>query len=344
MAPRMRRQHTAAQTTSVVTPTDPSTRSVSSKKKGKVSEAHLKLPRLVIRRPRKEGGESEVSLGKHTQSPQEGPMTNTEMRATPGLLQPAKRVKAICSEDMYPSPPHLELSDDEVELEGHTGHTSNVPHVRKLRREETLVWEGDLSSLDNNASHSSGSDDEDSDSEEPEDEEHDNLVGFAQTTKLSQRMALEAKLEPAAEINIQCSHTPGTVLPSILSNCETLRSRAQAGAHDHFGSSIGDIRFDGRPMDSEFAVTTSQGRKTKQVRFEHCEDTASGSGFNDTVSDGQQPVCVRSEGQQPTHVCSKGQQPTCVHSEGQQPMRVHSEGQQPMHAHSEGQCTPPQGR
>ncbi len=35
-----------------------------------------------------------VSLGKHALSPEEGPTTNVERRAMPGLPKPAKRVKA----------------------------------------------------------------------------------------------------------------------------------------------------------------------------------------------------------------------------------------------------------
>ena len=52
MAPRTQRQRTAINVGSVAAPTGTSTDTVSSKKKGKGAKTHLKLPKLVIKKPR----------------------------------------------------------------------------------------------------------------------------------------------------------------------------------------------------------------------------------------------------------------------------------------------------
>ncbi|KAH8979375.1 hypothetical protein EDB92DRAFT_1821052 [Lactarius akahatsu] len=320
MAPSTRQQHNAIDMTSVATSTDTSTRSVSSKKKGKGTNTHPKLPPLVIRQPHNAGGESEVPFRKHALSPKEGPTTDAEGLAkrpvVPSLMpeapkKPAKQVK-VGSESWSrfnseqdslegTHPPHLELSDNEVEPMS----VGSVPpnSVRKLRRSETLVQDRDEdrnSSLDNNLSHSSATGSEGSDSEpvEGDSEEHEDMVAFTQTARSSQWLAVKR---------------PSWLRGATKDAAKIVHSEPPTGKR---------VRFKGLDnQDSEYAGMASKGT---DVHSKCPQDAISGlTGINvDTISEGQQATCMHSECR------SKGQPLAQTH------FQHHSEGQQMEPTHS----------
>ncbi|KAH9067677.1 hypothetical protein EDB87DRAFT_1573256 [Lactarius vividus] len=277
MAPSTRRQCNSVDTTSVATSTDTSTRSVSSKKKGKGTNTHPKLPPLVIRRPHIAKGESEgiiVPFRKRALSPEEGPTTDAgglaKRPVVPSSMpeapkKPAKRVKMGGKfNGLETHPPRLELSDNEVEPMS-AGMGSILPSsVRKLRRSETLVQEDrdedSNSSLDNNLSHSSVTSSEGSDSEpvEGDSEEHEDMVSFTPTARLSQQLAFERPswLRGATD---DAAEMPDDTLLSMPSNDGKLPSHVQTGTQVHSEPPAGKrVRFkDPDNRDSEYSFKRS---------------------------------------------------------------------------------------
>ncbi|KAH9083699.1 hypothetical protein EDB83DRAFT_2669654 [Lactarius deliciosus] len=321
MAPRTRRQHATAETAPVAHSTNTSMHAVSSKKKKKGVDTHQpNFPRLVLKGPwpKVTAAESEVSLGKHALSPEEGPTSDVDQRrATPGFPKPkpAKRVKAG---DTWARPPHLELTDDEET-------PSNVPpnHVRKLRRTETLMIEDDDDSVHDK--FSSGTETKSSESESNEEEECDDLVGLTQTAKMS-KMAFEASISyfrrpswlanSAEDITDTTNigqtdwhHSPPNSVPACIPSTHgTLPPRAQAGAHVLSGGLTGIQPEDSQTTGLELmdTGTASEGQQMTCTHSVYPQVTVSGT--KGTTSEGPQATHMRSEG----------------HSEGRQAARMHS--------------------
>ncbi|KAI9438485.1 hypothetical protein H4582DRAFT_2057171 [Lactarius indigo] len=326
----MWQQCKTADMTLVATSTDTTAHSVSLKKKGDGTKLHPKLPLLVIKWPTKVGG-GPVPFRKHALSPDEGPTTNAEgLPKRPNLVPEALRqfAKQVKVGDLGGAhPPCLELLDDEVEPM--PAGVGNVPSnsMRKLRQLETLVhrdFENGNSSLDNNISHSSVTGSKDKDSKPVEDEEYNDMVAFTQTARSSQQMAvkrpswLKGATEDAAEASVPCLNGPDDTPLSIPSSCRKLSFPAQTSTYVCSESPTGKcIQFKDQ-QDSEISGTASNGQQVTHMHFMCPQDTVSGlTAINvDTISDGQQVVCVHLEN------CSKGQQLAQAHFEH------HSEGQQ----------------
>ncbi|KAN0138826.1 hypothetical protein V8E53_003214 [Lactarius tabidus] len=234
MAPRMRGQHTTANTGAVDTPADASKHSKSKKKKGKEVKMHCDLPMLTIRKPCTEVAVSEVIGRKHPLSPEEGPAAANRVKACPVHT------------------PRLELLTDEEEIMNHEvptlmqSLTSREVHAQLMLiakwnyiyLAETLIMEDDSSSLDNNCSHSSLSRRDSSSECPPEDEECDWDVPAAlppQTARLSQKMAFERASWPAStsECIVQVD-APHSTAPSNQEAYPTgAPSEHQQGKHLH---------------------------------------------------------------------------------------------------------------
>ncbi|KAH9060276.1 hypothetical protein EDB87DRAFT_1728537 [Lactarius vividus] len=197
---------------------------------------------------------------------------------------------------------------------------------------ETLVQEDrdedSNSSLDNNLSHSSVTSSEGSDSEpvEGDSEEHEDMVSFTPTARLSQQLAFERPswLRGATD---DAAEMPDDTLLSMPSNDGKLPSHVQTGTQVHSEPPAGKrVRFkDPDNRDSEYAGTASKGRQVilAHMRSTHPQDAV--LGLTDAISEGQQAMRVHLE----------------CHSEGQQlelaqtHFQHHSAGQQMAPTHSE---------
>ncbi|KAH9014897.1 hypothetical protein EDB83DRAFT_2529177 [Lactarius deliciosus] len=272
--------------------------------------------------PKVTAAESEVSLGKHALSPEEGPTSDVDQRrATPGFPKPkpANNIYlTIRVLDTRACPPHLELTDDEET-------PSNVPpnHMRKLRRMETLMIEDDNDSVHDK--FSSGTETKSLESESNEEEECDDLVGLTQTAKMS-KMAFEASISyfrrpswlanSAEDITDTTNigqtdwhHSPPNSVPvCIPATHGTLPPCAQAGAHVLSGGLTGIQPEDSQTTGLELMDTGTASEGQQMTRTHSVYPQVTVSGTKGTTSEGPQATHMRSEGH------SEGRQAACTHS------------------------------
>ncbi|KAH9019951.1 hypothetical protein EDB84DRAFT_1565877 [Lactarius hengduanensis] len=209
------------------------------------------FPQLVLKGPwpKVVAAESEVSLGKHTLSPEEGPTSDVDQRrATPGVpkLKPAKQVKVGA---------------------------------------ETLLLEDNNDSVHDK--FSSGTETKSSESELNEEEECDDLVGLTQTAKMS-KMAFERpswQANSAEDIadttdigQIDWCHSPPNSMPACIPSTHgALPPRARAGAHVHSVGLTGIQPEDGQTTGLELTGTASKGRQMTRTHSVYPQVTVSGT-------------------------------------------------------------------
>ncbi|KAF8266679.1 hypothetical protein EI94DRAFT_1701560 [Lactarius quietus] len=302
-------------------PADALTRSVKSRN-GKSSNAHKKLPRLVLRRPRAAAATTQGMSTCHLKSPWE---SSPSLRRKQQCQMP-RRGHQRCSENLQSStgigPPYLELTNDEdksnLSLSGQVG---SVPagRVRKLRQvpvmfvlpneptmllshlpppAETLLKAKLSSSDDSTMVTENGG----TDSVSSEDEEADDLVRLTQNVRLSQKMATKRPFWPAGAgdaMDVDQDSIAQHCIVSDHKSSTSVRSKAQQAPHAHFKAH------------HQVAAPDSESRQVMHEDFKTlCE-----SGFTGTIS---QCKYVQSEDCQGKPGYLEGHQVTQTFSNGPQ--------------------------
>ncbi|KAN0136175.1 hypothetical protein V8E53_006035 [Lactarius tabidus] len=279
MPPRARRRNAAVEQPPVP-PSDTSNQPVSSRKKGRGSNTHEKLPRLVIRRPRGAVATATVSLGKRSLPSKENATSDVEQGHVSSMPKnPAKHARSSGSTNI---PAHYVPTDVEDEPDSNV-QVGNVPPncVRKLKRTETYIEDEDYSSDDSTMATENGG----TDSVSMDDEEGDNLVRLTQNVRLSQKMAIERPFWPTGASNAMDIDRDNVKQHRLVPN-----NVYSAGvASDDVLMQV-DMPFDGHH------VADSSYRGTHTIHASHSEDRRANH--------------ARSKGPQVTHARSKGHQAT----------------------------------